>query len=100
MDKTFTINIAGTVFTIEQTAYTRLQEYLDSIKQYFASYPDHDEIIADIKRIVKIPDHQQARQQLMQLLEEKGKYMSAGLRLEGEFDWSSGLPEDLAAFVG
>lgn len=43
-----------------------------------------DEIIADIKRIVEIPDHEQARQQLLKLLEEKGKYMSAGLRLEVE----------------
>jgi predicted ATP-binding protein involved in virulence len=43
-----------------------------------------DEIIADIKRIVKLSDHKQARQQLLQLLEAKGRYMSAGLRLEVE----------------
>ncbi len=49
MDKTFTINIAGTVFTIEQSAYEQLQDYLRSIKDYFAGYPDHEEIVADIE---------------------------------------------------
>jgi len=43
-----------------------------------------DEIIADIKRIVRVPDHAQARRQLLDLLAEKGRYMSATLRLEVE----------------
>jgi predicted ATPase len=43
-----------------------------------------DEIIADIRRIVKMPDHVQARRALLDLLAEKGRYMSATLRLEVE----------------
>ncbi|MBG8553640.1 AAA family ATPase [Hymenobacter guriensis] len=43
-----------------------------------------DDIIKDIKRIVKLPDKVHARQELLKLLEAKGKYMSAGLRLEIE----------------
>ncbi|OGX87519.1 hypothetical protein BEN49_10655 [Hymenobacter coccineus] len=43
-----------------------------------------DEIIADIKRIVRLPNHAQASQQLLDLLAEKGRYMSATLQLEVE----------------
>ena len=43
-----------------------------------------DEIIAGIKRIVRLPDHAQARRELLDLLAEKGRYMSATLRLEVE----------------
>ncbi len=43
-----------------------------------------DEIIADIRRITRLPDHAEARRQLQVLLEKEGQYMSAGLRLEVE----------------
>ena len=43
-----------------------------------------DAILDDIKEIVKIADHAVAREKLVQLLEEKGKYMSDGLKLEVE----------------
>jgi predicted ATPase len=43
-----------------------------------------DAILNDIKNIVKISDKNLARKKLLQLLEEKGKYMSAGLKLEVE----------------
>ena len=43
-----------------------------------------DAILDDIKEIVKIADHEVARKKLLQLLEEKGKYMSDGLKLEVE----------------
>ena len=43
-----------------------------------------DAIIADINRIAALPDHAQARQEFLTLLEERGRYMSPGLRLEVE----------------
>ena len=43
-----------------------------------------DAIMADIRRIVKLPDHEQARRELLELLAEQGRYMSATLRLEVE----------------
>lgn len=43
-----------------------------------------DAIIANINRIAALPDHTQARQEFLTLLEEQGRYMSAGLRLEVE----------------
>lgn len=43
-----------------------------------------DAILADINRIAALPDPTQARQEFLMLLEERGRYMSPGLRLEVE----------------
>ena len=43
-----------------------------------------DAILTDINRIAALPDHAQARQEFLTLLEERGRYMSPGLRLEVE----------------
>ncbi len=49
MKKTFTINISGTVFHIEEDAYEKLQSYLLKLKQHFGSTDEGKEIIADIE---------------------------------------------------
>ena len=49
MKKALTITIAGTLFTIEEDAYQKLEEYLKSVASYFKSHPDNKEIIRDIE---------------------------------------------------
>ncbi len=49
MKKTIQINIAGLIFNIEEDAYEKLSQYLNAIKQYFASYEGSDEIVSDIE---------------------------------------------------
>jgi len=49
MKKTFTINISGTVFYIEEDAYEKLQEYILKLKQHFGSGAEGQEIISDIE---------------------------------------------------
>lgn len=49
MKKALQITIAGTLFTIEDDAYEKLQAYLHSIQTYFGSYPDSTDIINDIE---------------------------------------------------
>ncbi len=49
MKKTLQINIGGFFFTIEEEAYRRLNQYLDSLKTYFSSYESCDEIVQDIE---------------------------------------------------
>jgi phage shock protein PspC (stress-responsive transcriptional regulator) len=49
MKKTHSANIGGTVFHIEEDAYERLQDYLQSIHTHFHFYPDVAEIVADIE---------------------------------------------------
>jgi phage shock protein PspC (stress-responsive transcriptional regulator) len=55
MKKTFTINISGTVFHIEEEAYEVLQKYLVKLKNHFGNEEDGKEILADIEaRIAEI----------------------------------------------
>lgn len=55
MKKTFTINISGTVFHIEEDAYEVLQKYLVNLKSHFGSDEEGKEILADIEaRIAEI----------------------------------------------
>jgi len=49
MKKTFTINISGTVFHIEEDAFEKLQAYLQSLKDYFATQAGGQEILDDIE---------------------------------------------------
>ncbi len=55
MKKNISINISGIIFHIEEDGYEQLRNYLDTINQYFSSYEDSAEIIADIEsRIAEI----------------------------------------------
>lgn len=49
MKKTFTINLSGTVFHIEEDAYEVLQKYLVNLKNHFGNSEEGKEIIADIE---------------------------------------------------
>jgi phage shock protein PspC (stress-responsive transcriptional regulator) len=55
MKKTYTINISGTVFHIEEDAYEKLNLYLTGLKQHFGNDAEGAEIVADIEaRIAEI----------------------------------------------
>ncbi len=49
MNKTVNINLANTLFHIDDEAYNKLRLYLESIKRSFSGTPGSDEIIADIE---------------------------------------------------
>jgi phage shock protein PspC (stress-responsive transcriptional regulator) len=49
MKKTFTINISGSVFHIEEDAYEKLQNYLQLLNNYFAVQEGGQEILQDIE---------------------------------------------------
>lgn len=49
MKKTFTINISGNVFHIEEDAFDKLQAYLLVLNQYFSTQNGGQEIISDIE---------------------------------------------------
>ncbi len=55
MKKTITINLAGIVFHIEEDAFEALQQYLNSVKQYFLKVEGGADIQGDIEsRIAEI----------------------------------------------
>ncbi len=49
MNKTISINLGGSVFNIEEEAYSRLKVYLDKIKLNFMNDPSMSEIMDDIE---------------------------------------------------
>ncbi len=55
MKKTFTINISGIIFHIDEDAFNKLNAYMDSIKKHFQHMEGKDEIFNDIEsRIAEI----------------------------------------------
>jgi phage shock protein PspC (stress-responsive transcriptional regulator) len=64
MKKTFTANISGTVFHIEEDAYDQLHRYLANIRAKFSGSTGSDEILSDIEaRIAELfTDRLQGRQ--------------------------------------
>ena len=64
------------------TSYSELMQGHFGVANEFSDVAD--DIMAAIRRIVKLPDPDQARQALLALLAEKGRYMSSSLRLEVE----------------
>lgn len=49
MKKTFTINISGSVFHIEEDAFEKLQDYLQLLNRFFATQTGGQEILQDIE---------------------------------------------------
>ena len=55
MKKNFTVNISSIIFNIDEDAFEKLNNYLDSIKSHFDNSEGKDEIISDIEaRIAEI----------------------------------------------
>jgi phage shock protein PspC (stress-responsive transcriptional regulator) len=49
MKKIININLSGRVIPIEDSAYEKLQQYIDSLRRYFSNEEGRDEIINDIE---------------------------------------------------
>jgi len=70
MKKTFTINISGTVFHIEEDAYDVLQKYLVNLKNHFGASDEGKEILTDIEsRIAEIFIEQGEKEQKVVTIE-------------------------------
>lgn len=55
MKKTFSINISGTFFHIDEDAYSQLDTYIKNIKIHFQHHESNDDIVSDIEsRIAEI----------------------------------------------
>ena len=90
MKKTFTINISGTVFHIEEDAYEILQKYLVKLKNHFGSNEEGQEIIADIEA------------RIAEIFSEKSsdKKMVVTVGMVNEIIEIMGTPEDFAEEEG
>jgi phage shock protein PspC (stress-responsive transcriptional regulator) len=86
MNKVISINIGGSIFQVEENAYTRLNEYLNSLKQYFMNKPEGNEVITDIEN------------RIAELLQEKLNALKSAITSDdvNEVISSMGSPKDFA----
>jgi phage shock protein PspC (stress-responsive transcriptional regulator) len=87
MKKIININLSGRVVPIEDSAYEKLQAYIDSLRKYFAREEGRDEIINDIES------------RIAELMSEKIRLGVASIS-EADVDQiiaSMGRPEDFDA---
>jgi phage shock protein PspC (stress-responsive transcriptional regulator) len=87
MKKIININMSGRVIPIEDSAYEKLQRYLESLRRYFSKEEDRDEIINDIES------------RIAELMSEKIRKGASSIN-DGDIDEiaaSMGRPEDFEA---
>jgi phage shock protein PspC (stress-responsive transcriptional regulator) len=87
MKKIININLSGRVIPIEDSAYEKLQAYIESLRRYFANEEGRDEIINDIES------------RIAELMSEKVRKGSEAITDEdiNEIIASMGRPEDFEA---
>ncbi len=61
MKKIININLSGRVIPIEDSAYEKLQSYIESLRRYFANEESRDEIINDIESRIAELLHEKIR---------------------------------------
>jgi phage shock protein PspC (stress-responsive transcriptional regulator) len=90
MKKTISVNIAGTLFQIDEDAYSRLEQYFQRIEAGYNYSPEGKEIISDLET------------RLAELLEGRIKDNSRTISID-DVNWAIGIlgkPEDLGANQG
>ena len=61
MKKIININLSGRVIPIEDSAYEKLQAYIESLRRFFAKEESRDEIINDIESRIAELLHEKVR---------------------------------------
>jgi phage shock protein PspC (stress-responsive transcriptional regulator) len=90
MKKIININLSGRVIPIEDSAYEKLQSYIESLRRYFAKEEGRDEIINDIES------------RIAELMSDKVR-KGANAIIDADIDEiisSMGRPEDFDAETG
>jgi phage shock protein PspC (stress-responsive transcriptional regulator) len=87
MKKIININLSGRVIPIEDSAYEKLQSYIESLRRYFAKETDRDEIINDIESRIAELMNDKIRKGATHITDEDIDTIAA----------SMGRPEDLDA---
>lgn len=87
MNKVISINIGGSIFQVEEDAFEKLSNYLNSLKKYFSNKPEGSEIITDIEN------------RIAELLQQKLTAFKSAITMEdvSEIIQSMGSPSDFEA---
>ncbi len=94
MKKIININLSGHVIPIEDSAYQQLQDYLESLRRYFANEEGRDEIINDIESRIAELMSEQLRKGAYHITEDDVTQMIRTIGRPEDFDPADGEPGD------
>ncbi|HYC39724.1 MAG TPA: PspC domain-containing protein [Chitinophagaceae bacterium] len=86
MKKIISINLSGRVILIEDSAFEKLQSYLDSLRRYFAKEEGRDEIINDIESRIAELMNDKTRKGATAIAEEDVEEIVASMGRPEDFD--------------
>lgn len=94
MKKVININFQGVVVPIEETAYDILQDYTNSLKNYFAEEEGKDEIINDIESRISELFQQRLKNGATCITDDDVNAIINNMGRPADFDQAEGEPKD------
>ncbi|MBC7947497.1 MAG: PspC domain-containing protein [Chitinophagaceae bacterium] len=86
MKKIININLSGRVIPIEDSAYEKLQSYIESLRRYFAHEDGRDEIINDIESRIAELMNEKVRKGAASITEADVEEIAASMGRPEDFD--------------
>lgn len=86
MKKIININLSGRVIPIEDSAYEKLQAYIESLRRYFANEESRDEIINDIESRIAELLHEKIRKGAAAITDEDVNEVIASMGTVEDFE--------------
>ncbi|MEI2739346.1 MAG: PspC domain-containing protein [Chitinophagaceae bacterium] len=86
MKKIININLSGRVIPIEDSAYEKLQAYIESLRHYFANEESRDEIINDIESRIAELLHEKIRKGAAAITDEDVNEVIASMGTVEDFE--------------
>ena len=104
MKKIININLSGRVIPIEDSAYEKLQSYIESLRRYFANEEGRDEIINDIEGRIAELMNERVRKGAASVTDDDVDEIIVAMGRPEDFDAEEaevkGGPEPTTSFAG
>jgi phage shock protein PspC (stress-responsive transcriptional regulator) len=94
MKKIININLSGRVIPIEDSAYEKLQSYIESLRRYFSREVDRDEIINDIESRIAELMNEKIRKGATHITDADIDEIAASMGRPEDFDAEAAEPVD------
>src|ERR1051325_9344194 len=97
MKKIININLSGRVIPIEDTAYEKLQAYIESLRRYFVNEEGRDEIINDIESRIAELMNEKIRKGADRVTDDDVNEIIASMGRPEDFDAQEAEPASTAS---
>jgi phage shock protein PspC (stress-responsive transcriptional regulator) len=97
MKKTISASIGGRAFNIEDDAYAKLEEYLNTVKRHFSTYPDSSEIVSDMEN--RVAEQFESSKVAVISMKEVDSLISTMGKVEDFSDSSEEIPKETSQTI-